>query len=179
MFVRFMQYELMRIPAWLKILVILLLTSLVFSALNAAAGTFILTLFLIALILFPGPDAQNPRLVRWIPWIWGLNFFAAIAFLVAGFMGKSLVGPEANAPTVGELWATVVFAPLLIATLLKQHALFKPLLIASTVLFLGLEAKEYSDSLQDGKALLALVGEGSAGIVLTAYLLVKTRENRA
>lgn len=174
-----MQYELMRIPAWLKILVILLLTSLVFSALNAAAGTFILTLLLIVLIFFPGPDAKNPRLVRWIPWIWGLNFLAALAFLVAGAMGKSLVGPEADAPTSGELWATVVFAPLLMATLLKRHVAFKPLLIVSTVLFLGLEAKEYADSLQDGKALLELIGEGSAEIILTSYLLVKTRAKKA
>lgn len=169
----------MRMPSWLKIVIILMLTSLVFSVLNAAAGSFILLLVLIALIVFPGKDPANPRLVRWMPALWGLNFLAALAFLVAGALGKSLVSAETELPSPGELWGTIFFVPPLIWTLVKRHRLFKPLLIASTVFMLGLELYKFTESLRDAKAVIELIGEGSAELILTIYLLRRVRTSDA
>lgn len=167
----------MRIPLWLKILVILMLLSAVLSALGPAASSYLFIVGFVALVFFPGKDPQNPRLVRWVPWLWGLNFVAATVLLGAQFIGKDLLTADVDAPSNAELWATLVFAPVLIWTLIKRHRTFRIVLIIAAVTSLGLQISEYSQSTQDAKATLTLIGESLSELILAVYLFVKVKPN--
>ena len=168
----------MRIPLWLKILVILMLLSAVLSALGPTAGSYLFLVGFLALIFFPGDDQSNPRLVRWVPWLWALNIIAAVVLLGAQGLGKTLLSPEVDGPTNAELWTTLFFAPTLIWTLVKRHRAFRVILVISVLTSLGLQISDYSQSAQDTKAIITLVGEGLSELLLAAYLFVKVKTPR-
>ena len=78
MFIGVRQYVVMVLPGWLKILIVLGLSSLVISALGAVSQYLVPAFLMAALIIFPGSDQDNPRLIKWLPVLWGLSFAVAI-----------------------------------------------------------------------------------------------------
>ena len=159
----------MKIPGWLKILCVLALLSLVFSVLGAVSEHFIAPVFLTALVLFPGRDKENPTLFKVIIWLWGLGFLAAIALLAGQFMGRPLLPAEADQPSQLELWSTIVFSPPLVWGFLRRERWFLPLLIGSTLLFMGIEIRDYTE--REGlKAVMELVGNITAEAILAIYM---------
>jgi hypothetical protein len=169
----------MKIPSWLKILGLLFFLSVIFSILGAAISEFLIVpLVLITLILFPGKDAKNPRLVRFIPWIWGLGAAISLVFLLAELIGRPMASPEMHNPTLPELWSTVLLTPPLIWALVRRNRFFRPLLIGSAILFTGLEFWIYSESNADIKAIFELVGGASSELILAIYLFIKVRPEK-
>jgi hypothetical protein len=176
MFVWLRQYVLMRIPTWLKILAVILLLSLVFTALAAVSAYIITTVVLIVLILFPGKDLENPRIVKLVPWFWGLGMVVAVFFLVMDALGKSIMpGADSRPPTPAELWSTILFTPPLVWAFVKRNLFFRPILIVSSLVFVGIEFWLYSDSAKHISDVFDLVGNISAEVILTVYLLLRVK----
>ncbi|MBI3542328.1 MAG: hypothetical protein HY075_03515 [Deltaproteobacteria bacterium] len=90
-------------------------------------------------------------------------------------MGKPIGGDEMRQPTTVELAATVVLGAPLVLTLAKRHRFFKPVLVFSTVVFVGIACWVYSTSLRDYKAGFELAGDLFTQALVTGYLLVKVR----
>jgi hypothetical protein len=163
-------------PLWLKILILLIVASVVFSALGAISEFVILPLLFLGLMLFPGSNQKNPTFFKVMPYIWALNLLAAIAMLIAQWAGKSraLLGTEGRMPTSVELWSTIAFTPLLMWSFLKRHASFKPILIATSLAFIGIEIWIFVyDSVRDVSAIFELVGSLVAEGMLLGYFLLK------
>jgi hypothetical protein len=113
-----------KIPLWIKILIVFFGLFLVASVLGAISKEFLGPLFLILLILFPGKNKSNPRLVAWAPWIWMLSFATAVIVLIFAMMGKNLLPPEANPPSTEELFFTAVTSPVFIYLYFSQKKLW-------------------------------------------------------
>lgn len=163
----------MKIPAWLKILIVLGLLSIVFTILGAVSEFIIAPVLVLALILFPGRDPDRPTLVKVLPWLWGLSALMAALLLVAEFAGKSMFPAGSPQPTPEELWTTLLVSPVLIWALVTRHRHFRVIVIASTVFMVGMEIYGYLDSSRDLKAVIELTGNLFAELLIAGYLLAK------
>ena len=169
----------MKLPLWVKISIVLALLSIAGTVLSAVSPSLILPVAAIIIMLFPGPDAANPRLVRWIPWFWALDALVGLVFAIAMLMGKDLFPPEQRHPSMLEICSSIVMAGPMIWLLVKRHRLFKPVLIFSAVLFSGFSIWDYqTDPSIDLRAKIELISDLLTQVLLTAYLLVKVRAHK-
>lgn len=169
----------MKMPLWLKMLLLFLPLSLVFSVLGTVSEFLIAPIFFFALMLFPGADAENPRLVRFMPWLWALEAVVALGLLALKMVGKSPFGPEMRAPTPLEMWSTILFAPPMIWTLVRRNGFFRPLLVFQAVAALAISFWVYSGRTGDIKAVFELCGDIVAELMVTIYLLARAKIARA
>ncbi|MEW6057258.1 MAG: hypothetical protein AB1540_11670 [Bdellovibrionota bacterium] len=158
------------LPLWLRITLVLGLLSFVFTILGAISPFLIAPLLFLLLILFPGPDASQPRLVRLMPWLWTMGFLIAILLLLAQETGHRIFGPDLDLPSRTEMIATVVFFPALIWSFWKQHRSFRLILIFSTAASIGIQLQAYFDGAQETKAMLELIGNLSAELIAAIYV---------
>lgn len=166
----------MKMPMWLKILILLILASIVFSALGAVSEFIVLPLVLLALILFPGKNPANPTLFKVLPYLWALNSLASLAFLIAMAMGKNnLLGPDARELQPIELWTTLLFTFPLMITFVKRMPVFRVALVLTAVIYLGIELWIYETGAQDWKAKFELAGSFVSELMIVAYCLKKFR----
>lgn len=164
------------VPRWAKILFILILLSLVFTIFAQVAESLIPITLLTSLILFPGPDEENPRLIRWVPALWVLSFAVALAFLIARWFGKELAATDSHTISDMEILSTLVFSLPLAWTLIKRQPIFKWLLLASTVVSIWTEYEDYLHSPPGQlRAIIELAGSATAEVLLAVYLLLKFR----
>ena len=169
----------MKIPAWLKILVILFFLFIVFSVLGAVSPYIIPLALAVSLILFPGTDQANPRLVKVIPWFWGLEIIVSFIFVALDLAGKKLFESDQRQPTAIEIWSGIIFTAPLIWLIVKRHKAFRPMLVVATLVNLAIGFWVYSDSIGDVKAKFELAGGVTTELLVSIYLLVKVRTHKA
>lgn len=170
----------MKLPAWLKILLIIFLASFVFTVLGAVSPYVIGPVLVLALIFFPGRDPERPTLVKVIPWFWALEVLASVFFLAAQWTGRQAgLSDDVRPPTAPELWASIVLGIPLIWSLAKRSRTFRPLLIVSTAVFIAISIWAYADAGGDFKAKLELAGSLVTQLMVTIYLLMKVRPHES
>lgn len=159
----------------LKIAAVILALSLVvpMAAVFSEALFFLVIVALFA--LFPGKDAAKPRLLKIMPWLWGLSFAASVAVLAARAMGKELIPNDGTTPAITqvELIGTIVVTPLLLRAFLMKKRFFPHLLIASSAAVLALSIHEFATGTQGPREIINLAAEVATEALLTAYLVLK------
>ncbi len=168
----------MKIPAWLKILLILFVFFIVFSVLGAVSPYIIPLVLAVALILFPGADEAAPRLVKVMPWFWSLEILVSLVFVVMDLAGKKLFEADQRQPTAVEIWSGIILTAPLIWLLAKRHKAFRPMLVVATLVNLGIAVWVYSDGSGDIKAKFELAGGISTELLVSIYLLMKVRPHK-
>jgi len=150
------------------------IASMVGSALGPQLLTCVLfpTIFIL-LMMFPGPDPENPRLFKVTPWIWSLSFLSAVALLIADLLGKDLFAQGTQKPSNVELVAAVATYVPLMWTFIKRHPSFRPVLIVATLISLGSSVYAYMDSIRDFDQLIDMWGSLIAEGILVPYLYIK------
>ncbi|MBI3557029.1 MAG: hypothetical protein HY074_12255 [Deltaproteobacteria bacterium] len=169
----------MRLPAWLKILIILLLSFIVFSVLGAVSPYIIPLVLAVSLMLFPGNDLAAPRLVKVMPWFWGLEILVSFVFIALDLAGKKLFESDQRQPTAIEIWSGIILTAPLIWLIVKRHKAFRPMLVLATLVNLAIGFWVYSGSLGDIKAKFELAGGVSTELLVSIYLLMKVRPKKA
>ena len=166
-----------KIPSWIKIVVFLFISSLVFTALGAVSEFLIMPLILIGLISFPGTakdKTADPRLFRVLPWLWILNFGFTLVLISADFLGKDILSPEVPHPSSLELWSTIVLTPLLAWFFMKRRELSFQTLASTfsmaTLAILTIDCLDYTTSAKTVKDVFELIGNIASELILLVYV---------
>jgi hypothetical protein len=131
----------------------------------------------VALILmaFPGRDPARPRLIRVLPWLWGLNLVAAAAILVLRSGSAGSLPEEIRELSDFDLWSTLLLSPLLLGTFFYAKRAFKPAAVVSAVVSSAAYLSDYFDGARGlGEGIRATSSVGFE-IAITAYLLARFR----
>lgn len=158
--------SLKRVPTWLKIFLLLIVCSFVFSALGAISIYWVGPFIFIGLALFPGKNLNKPRIFSVIPWLWAMSAAESIVMIGAMAMGKNLLPPEVRAPGLIELSVSAVLSPILMFAVWKRWKFLKLLLIGASLVGVILGFYVYLDQ---GSSLEAKV---ELGATLTECLTI-------
>jgi hypothetical protein len=94
-----------------------------------------------------------------------------------GIHGKETARPEAR-PQPWRTFSDHFITPPLVWALLTQNRYFRPLMLASAVLVVGMEFWIYSQSTGELKAVFEVVGGVLSEAMMTVYLLMKVRPHK-
>ncbi len=136
-------------------------------------------LLLVALIIFPGPDRENPRLFRLFPWLLVLSFVAAAFVMVAEKLQLQVFPAGFEKPSEADLWINLLFSLPLAWGFIQRKSWFRPLLIMTLVISTGQDLFDFFKGKQDTMALLSLVESIGSEFCLSIYLCLKFRPERA
>jgi hypothetical protein len=167
-----------QIPLWVKIFALLFVLSVVVTVLGPLAEALIPAALFVTLVMFPGPNRDQPRLVRAMPWLWGFSFVVAAALALSRAIGKPLFGETMREVSTYEIWSTIAFTGPLIWTLVKRHWAFRWIIAVSAVITLVGEYLDYSTSTGDAGAMITLISGMATELALAIYLFVKFKPQR-
>lgn len=159
-------------PKWLWFFLIIIafsfLTPLI-EPLKSAPSVVVCVLFG-ALILFPGKDARRPRLIKFLPFFWALEFLSAAALLVLQ-RKPDLLPEELRDQSVFLVIATLIWTPILAWHFFRKTKYFILLFVLVALVNVANFAWQLAVSsahLDDGFQLLAT-------LILTVYIWKKFR----
>lgn len=125
-----------KIPLWLKLFISIVFFMMLVPLLSFAQGlpSMIGILLVFVLISFPGPDPARPRLLRFLPWLWALEFVASV-ILGGGklFIPEEKIPREFSNVSWVEILTALLAAPLLFRLYFKKSRLLPTALLVIAI----------------------------------------------
>ncbi len=156
-----------------KFVLFIIILSIVVAPLVSVSEAIIPLALVTVLIYFPG-DGEKPRLIRWLPYIWGLSFIESLIIVIDNVSGAKIFPPEIYAIIkMNETMLTLAFAPVMIWAFYKKQDLFKWLFYANMVLSMILSFYNFAVDEQTVKNWIDLIASISTDIILIIYFQKK------
>lgn len=157
---------------WKFVLFIILLSFLVAPLVSLSEALIPLVLVGV-LIYFPGSDSK-PRLIRWLPFLWGLSFIESILIVIDSVAALKMFPAEIYAIIkMNEVMLTLAFAPAMIWSFYKKTDLFKWLFYANMAISIILSIYNFSATTITTKAWIDMFAGIITDIVLIIYFQKK------
>ncbi len=164
-----------KLPLWLRIFIIMVVASFVFSVLGEISMYLIVPLLFLVFVFFPGKSKDNPTFFKIIPWLWGLNIFESAILILLKMADKDIFPPEIRQPHLFELASSLLLTPVLMFTFLKRHPIFKIVLLGCAGVAIAESSVVYFNGTRHVQAMFDLVSTILESAILTVYFIQNFR----
>ena len=157
----------------IRIALLIFALSIVIAPLVSLSETIIPLVLIGVLIFFPGKESV-PRLIRWMPYIWGLSFLESVFILIDYLCGSRLFPAEIYAVIkMNEVILALVFAPALIWSFYRNKSLLAWIVYMNAVISVFISIYNFTLTAGTVKPWIDLSASIATEAVLVAYFYKK------